>query len=271
MVVLTMFTLMVQSLRDDHATIYLSSHTGCALGCKYCHLTATGQRIQTALTRDEICVRLENLLKSRAVRDYDGRFNLAFMARGDALSNANVDESLMRSLYDMLLLHNEYHKRLNKINKVLISTIFPKTHVDDSTTGVYDYLVQRFGQHQPHIYWSLYSLDPLFREHWMPNALDPYFVVKGLKMWQDETFQDVVIHHALINGDSVDSSGNYSNYKLSHTKNIMSLLDSVGLRYRVNLIRYNPAQTKNSGVEADENVYQAVKGLHQNHRLNTCN
>src|SRR6202040_3898560 len=72
----------------DYFVVYLSSQTGCAQGCRMCHLTATGQ------TRLRDATLWEMIEQARTVLDHAGRgaapprsVHFNFMARGEPLAN----------------------------------------------------------------------------------------------------------------------------------------------------------------------------------------
>lgn len=219
--------------RADHDTIYLSSHTGCALGCTMCWLTATGQTAMAPLTADAMLDRAGRF--ASAAR---GRVNLAFMARGDALANPNVNGSLVMRLL------RRYTSAPHA--KVTISTIFPK-----QADAIDELLFRRFKGFQPNLYWSLYTFDEAVRETLLPNAGDPYAVLEGLVEWQNVTGLEVVIHHALIDG---------VNSGIGHAEKIVATLADLGLCYRVNLVRYNPPD--NSTREASDDVYETHRRIY---------
>ena len=72
----------------DYFVVYLSSQTGCAQGCRMCHLTATGQTRLRDVTFGEM------LEQARTVLDHYRReappartVHFNFMARGEPLAN----------------------------------------------------------------------------------------------------------------------------------------------------------------------------------------
>lgn len=224
--------------RADHDTIYISPFTGCSLSCRYCHLTASGDTVMTPLTRHQMLDRVLPLLP-----DARGRVIFSHMAKGDALANPQVDYMLSRSLLD-----EAYNMRVPHA-KVAISTIFPKDSI--GSTPIDEFLFERFGPLQPNLYWSLYSLDSKFREYWMPKAMDPRQVLHRLVHWQKVTGLEVVVHHALIDGSA---DGIPSNSTSEDARAIRDFLDESDLRYRVNLVLYNPYKI-GMGREATSSAY----------------
>lgn len=92
-------------------------------------------------------------------------------------------------------------------------------------------LVSCFAPHNLDIYYSLYSLDPLWRRKWIPKAMEPECALERLTEWASYSRCIPVIHHALIAGE---------NDSLEEASNIAALIRSFGLRADINLVRYNP-------------------------------
>src|SRR5437868_8509248 len=85
--------------RPDYVAVYLSSQTGCAQGCRMCHLTATGQTRLRDVTHEEFLEQAQTVLeyyRREAPPARSVHFN--FMARGEPLANsillAHADELL---------------------------------------------------------------------------------------------------------------------------------------------------------------------------------
>src|SRR5688572_18047917 len=165
--------------RTDNITIYLSSHTGCSLGCRMCHLTSTQQTEMNPICRDDMITRAYTVLAETVL---DAPVNYAFMARGDPLVNKHVND---RTVSQLLLHHTSLQDGPKMHARVCVSTIFPQRIVG---YDVASFLFERFGSFQPALYWSLYSLDVQFRQHWLPEAQEPEIVAYGLKKWQERTF-----------------------------------------------------------------------------------
>src|SRR3954453_16628795 len=107
----------------DYFVVYLSSQTGCAQGCRMCHLTATGQTRLRDATVGEMIEQARTVLyhyRREAPPARSVHFN--FMARGEPLANqalvADADE-LLGELARLAV--------ASKLRpKFLISTIYPK-------------------------------------------------------------------------------------------------------------------------------------------------
>jgi len=223
--------------------VYLSSHSGCNKACRFCHLTQTGQ---TTFVPSSIGDYLEQAKAVLAHYDGEGiarggpakRVNFNFMARGEPLANASL---LERGAELFERLEELAHARGLRA-KFNISSIMPRSL---SQLDALDLLARAPGAH--HIYYSLYSVDPVFRRRWLPKSLPVSTALEMLRRWQDATGRDVTIHGAFIEGenDSVDQ--------------VDAMLDAIerhGLRVKFNLVRYNPYSPA-QGRESGESVIQA--------------
>src|SRR5262249_11085028 len=107
----------------DYVVVYLSSQTGCAQGCRMCHLTATGQTRLRDVTHEEFLEQAETVL------DHSGRaapparaVHFNFMARGEPLAN----EVLLAHADELLGDLARRAVALNLRPRYLVSTIFPR-------------------------------------------------------------------------------------------------------------------------------------------------
>jgi 23S rRNA (adenine2503-C2)-methyltransferase len=216
---------------DAYAIAYLSSHTGCAHACRFCHLTQTRQTTFTPVDTAGLLEQLDRVLAHAATQRPMDRFHVNFMARGEALSNRHLVEAFgafagpatarVRSVLGVDPVFN-------------ISSIFPQD-------GDLD-LVGAFSGWPVTFFWSLYSLDPGFRKRWMPKARKPLDTAAALRAWQEATGRPVVLHWAFIAGQNDDP------------EEVRALGDWVveqGLDARFNLVRYNPFSDA-QGREPDE-------------------
>jgi 23S rRNA (adenine2503-C2)-methyltransferase len=205
----------------DYFSAYVSSHSGCTMACKFCHLTATGATSFRHATLDTYLMQLDGILKH-----YDelkrpvAKMHVNFMARGEPLANSTVVNNYP-TLYEhfrMRALVREIDMRMN------ISTIMPKTMLQRELYDV-------FGEKPVHLYYSLYSTDTKFRREWMPHAMDVDSALDKLKRFQDRTNQDITFHWALIKNQNDD---------IEQIKQLASKLQSYNFKAKFNLVRYNP-------------------------------
>src|SRR5689334_4702905 len=158
----------------DYFVVYLSSQTGCAQGCRMCHLTATGQ------TRLRDATVAEMLDQARTVLDHYRRqaaparsVHFNFMARGEPLANRAL-------LADADGLLGELSRRAVALGlrpRHLVSTIYPRTLEDRPLEDV-------FVTHHPDIYYSIYSTSERFRRRWLPRAIPAEAALDRLTSWQ---------------------------------------------------------------------------------------
>ncbi|MCA3264619.1 MAG: radical SAM enzyme, Cfr family protein [Azospirillum sp.] len=218
----------------DYFIVYLSSQSGCDKACRMCHLTATGQTFQDQASQADF-ERQAELVLDTYKRDAEParRVNFNWMARGEPLQNPallGAWKSLSQNLADKA-------RSCDLAPTFNISTIFPAGFDRD--------LAETFaGPHRPVLFYSLYSLDPVWRKRWLPKAENPEIVLPRLAEWQARTDGEVVLHWAFISGENDDEDG---------ARAIAAAVRRHGLRMRFNLVRYNPHGSRH-GVEPDEAV-----------------
>jgi len=108
---------------------YLSSHTGCAHSCRFCHLTATGQTTMRPATLNEyldqakvVLDGIKNADQASTLLIPPSRIHFNFMARGEALSNPSLLNN-PRPIFDGL---NDMAEEMGLEPRFLISTIMPR-------------------------------------------------------------------------------------------------------------------------------------------------
>ena len=213
----------------EKVSAYLSSHSGCNQGCKFCWLTNTGQTSFDHVPIDIYAEQLDTVLRHARFVDSQyplgtikPRVNVNFMARGEPLAN----RYLMRD-------YRELHKTLQAVTekngysdmKINISTIMPGT-----TLGVN--LAETFGGLPTYLYYSLYSVNREFRKKWIPNGIHPVNALTSLKEFQVASGMPIAIHFALIKGEN-DS-----------LEDVQRLVDTVAqfefTDLKFNVVRFNP-------------------------------
>lgn len=227
---------------SDYGIIYVSSHTGCSLSCRFCHLTATRQTMMRPADEADYLSQLEQGLSTYEQRRASGdipsveKFHVNFMARGEALDNVNLLRNSHRIFEAM-------RERLSKsepkaTTKFLISSILPNKLEKDLEIVLSDEDVD--------FYYSLYSLNPMFRKRWLPKAMTGEAGLDLCLRYQQRTGKRVALHWAFIKGEN-DSD--------QDVEKILNAIDNRGLRCKFNLVRYNPHDERH-GVEADEETIQ---------------
>ncbi|BCS83538.1 putative Fe-S-cluster redox enzyme/ribosomal RNA large subunit methyltransferase [Cotonvirus japonicus] len=235
---------------DDYVAVYVSSHTGCKMGCGQCWLTNTKQTSFHHATIDEYDQQL-NIVLDHA-KSIDGsnsdkvRVNINFMARGEALANRYVVNQY-KVLHDTLQLTvDKYNYKCMKIN---ISTIMPTVIRDRSLTNI-------FGNNPVNIYYSLYSINDKFRKKWIPNAMPWGLALDKLRSFQEVTNNTVVFHFALIEGENDD---------LTDVKNMAQVIKNLDFKKtKFNLVRFNPHPTINyrePPVEKLHDIFEILRSV----------
>lgn len=220
----------------DYFICYLSSHTGCAHSCRFCHLTATGQVMMAPATLEDYLDQADQVLATyrrrvEAGQARAGRVHFNFMARGEALSNPHFlagSNELFQSLAQRA-------QALGAAPRFLVSTIFPREFSGD--------LSQILADERAVPYYSLYSVNPAFRKRWLPKAADPRRALAALAAFQQSGGgRDVVLHWAFIAGQ---------NDSVEDVDATLDAVEEAGLKAKFNLVRYNPHDARH-GVEPDE-------------------
>jgi 23S rRNA (adenine2503-C2)-methyltransferase len=227
----------------DYFVVYLSSQTGCAQGCRMCHLTATGQ------TRLRDATFGEMLEQARTVLDHYRReapparsVHFNFMARGEPLAN----RALLSDADGLLGELSRLAVALGLRPRHLISTIYPK-ELDRPLEDV-------FVTHHPDIFYSIYSMSGRFRRRWLPKALPAEEALDRLTSWQRSTNKVVTLHHAYIAGEN-DAEGDV------HA--VCDALEERGLMAHVCIVRYNPHDPSRHGVEPPEGVIERNAAIYR--------
>ena len=217
---------------DDYFICYLSSQTGCNRGCKFCHLTATGQTaFKDSDYQDFLNQSLQVFRHYR--KDTQAKYmHYNFMARGEALANKN----LLKDADEILLALSNLAVKEKLIAKFNMSSIMPKT-LDKSLTDIFKII-------HPTMYYSLYSMDPAFRKKWLPSAMNVDQALDLLKDYQMMTKKICKIHFAFIKDE---------NDSVENLKEMCEAIESRNLLCEFNLVRYNPFSPA-QGEESSEAV-----------------
>jgi 23S rRNA (adenine2503-C2)-methyltransferase len=205
---------------EDYFICYLSCQSGCNRRCAFCHLTTTGQTDSIDAWGPALVKQAEPVLRHAQKESTKARFmHYNFMARGEPLATESILNASSLMLQDLATMTRDYLRIPSRFN---ISTIIPK--------GLKKTLPQVFDSITPTIYYSLYSVNPEFRRKWLPTAMDPELAISLLKEYQDFSDKTVKIHFPFIKGEN-DSAGD--------VLKMCRMLESAGLRWSFNLVRYN--------------------------------
>jgi len=228
----------------DYFVVYLSSQTGCAQGCRMCHLTASGQTRLRDATFSEMIEQAQTELDHYRREEEPARtVHFNFMARGEPLASrllvSNAD-SLLGELSRMAL-------ALSLRPRYLISTIYPKELGDRPLEDI-------FVTHHPELHYSIYSMSDRFRRRWLPRAIPASAALDRLASWQRSTHKIVTLHHAYIAGE---------NDAECDVNAICDALEERGLMAHVNLVRYNSPDPSQRGVEPSEEVIERNAAIYR--------
>lgn len=220
----------------DYFVVYLSSQTGCAQGCRMCHLTATGQTRLRDASHEEMIEQAETVLEYYRANAPPARgVHFNFMARGEPLASqgilSNADELL-----------GELARRAVALNlrpRYLVSTIMPRELGGRLLEDI-------FLVHHPEIYYSVYSVSERFRRRWLPRAMPAEEALDRLASWQRSTYKIVKIHYAFIAGENDAEADVHA---------ICDALESRRLMAHVNIVRYNPHGPRH-GAEPPEEIIE---------------
>lgn len=230
---------------DDYFIAYLSSHNGCTLACRFCHLTQTGQTDMEPSTLEEMGHQLEVVLDHYHERVQSGapmasRININWMARGEPLLNPLLRSHTWPKTTEYLWGLIPNHLRVN----FNISTIMPNgfSYLEDLPVPI-----PKAGKTR--LYYSLYSMNSSFRKRWLPRARNPWLALETLAEWQRVHGDDVelILHWALIK-DQNDSEEDVAT--------IAHAVKEAGVKARFNVVRYNPF-SQDQGEEADAETIEA--------------
>jgi adenine C2-methylase RlmN of 23S rRNA A2503 and tRNA A37 len=228
----------------DYFVVYLSSQTGCAQGCRMCHLTATGQtRLRDAMIG-------EMIEQARTVLDHYRReaeparsVHFNFMARGEPLAN----KALLADADGLLGELSRLAVALGLRPRHLVSTIMPRELGNRPLEDV-------FVTHHPDVYYSIYSMSDRFRRRWLPKALPAEVALDRLASWQRSTHKIVSLHHAYIAGEN-DAEGDV------HA--MCDALEERRLMVHVNIVRYNSHDPSRHGVEPPEAILERNAAIYR--------
>ena len=233
---------------DDYFIAYLSSQTGCNRGCTFCHLTATDQTSFVDSTPNDFMAQAIQVFKHYRKQNKPAKYmHYNFMARGEPLAN----KILLDSGDELLIKLGQVAKEEGLPAKFNISTIMPVT-LKKSLVDVFNYV-------NPTIYYSLYSIDSVWRKKWMPAAMEVDDALRLLKDYQEFSKKIVKIHHTFIAGENDSEESVHA---------VCDAIEKHNLLCEFNLVRYNPA-SPDQGVESSEEViYNNVDILKQRFSYN---
>lgn len=231
---------------DDYFIVYLSSQSGCAQGCRMCHLTASNQRAYVDTTKAQFISQARLVLDHYRTKLPAQKMHYNYMARGEPL-DSQVLLSSSGAIFSEL---NELAASYGDIEiKHVISTIMPTSLSDKSLCQIFNDAIK------PEIYYSLYTLNEATRRTWLPNAMPAALALQKLKEWQDFTGKRSKIHYAFIKG---------VNDSRQDIEDICYAIKQNSLTVDFNVVRYNPFSDRygeESDIEVIERNIDLIKTL----------
>ncbi len=226
---------------DDYFIVYLSSQSGCNQLCDFCHLTTTKQfKFVNADVKSYIDQAKEVFKYYIELNPFPPNLvHFNFMARGEPLDNLTFLK-FNSKLFDNL--RSLAYSNQIRTTKFKVSTIFPASSKDLDLYRSFKYSLHE--GNVPEFYYSLYSVNEIFRKKWLPKALPYKESLNKLKDWQDKTNLIPKIHFAFIEGEN-DSEQDMERMALAIYK--------TKLKVDFNIVRYNP-YSELYGKESSEGV-----------------
>lgn len=228
---------------SNHFIAYVSSHSGCKMGCNMCYLTHQKQNTFEPVTVPEFTQQVKTVVDHYTANTNNEsraqRMNVNFMARGEAFANPNVVNKFPEIYSSFAQLAESADVRL----KINISTIFPWTMSERTLDDV-------FKGKPAHVYYSLYSLRHEVRAKWLPNAMPWQIALDRLKLYSDSNPHidtPITIHHSYIEGVNDD---------LADAEDMAGVLRSFNLRAKFNLVRFNPPPGSNYKEPSEQRLHQ---------------
>lgn len=215
---------------NDYFICYLSSHSGCALACEMCHLTATKQTMMKPASLETYLSQAEKVLEHArtAVPDIK-RVTFSFMARGEPLLNPTI---LGASTEFFMALSNLAERVLGRVLvNFSVSTVMPN-RVD---------LAKVFPIIHPRIYFSAYSAQDEIRKRLVPNGLPFAEAAERILDFNRTTGKICLIHGAYIEGVNDDLNDVAEMAQAFWTGTIGA-----------NIVRYNPPDSSTKETSEDQ-------------------
>lgn len=184
-----------------------------------CHLTVTKQTQFQNCDQQDFVSQLEHVFTHYDTHAPAKIVHLNWMARGEPLANPTITETST----ELLMRLGQMCRDKDLIPKFNISTIMPLTMRKS--------LVESFPMITPTIYYSIYSVDPVFREKWLPAAMNVDRALDLLAEYQYVSKKIIKFHGAFIHGEN------------DHVDQIHAMCDAIysrGIRAEFNIVRYNP-------------------------------
>jgi len=174
---------------DGKDIICTSTHFGCRMGCKFCHLSDYSSKVSDHnIFSDMIYEAVKTIYADQGfdMLNMKQMLLVSYMGCGEPLNDfgSTVDS--------MSLIRRDFQKGMTRF---AIATMLPKnkwTHFFSLADDIkyYDLKVK--------IHLSLHFVDDKIRSEWMPMALDIRSAISALEFYKNITGNSVEIHYALM-------------------------------------------------------------------------
>jgi 23S rRNA (adenine2503-C2)-methyltransferase len=238
---------------SNYISVYVSSHNGCKMDCKFCWLTEQKQTNFKHVKNDIFEFQVEKVLENVPIKDNiigneNIRCNINFMARGEPLANKNIVNDYS-NVYEKI---NNVVKNYNyKETKMNISTIMPNTIKNHSLCNI-------FNNTPVNLYYSLYSVDDKFKNKWMSNAMNYNLALDKLKEYQNFTdnYSPLTIHGTFIKGENDNDDDIKRMFDEIEKRNLKKI--------KFNIVKFNPHKNSSyteSDPETLHNIYKKMQTI----------
>lgn len=207
----------------NKVSVYVSSHNGCTMGCKFCFLTANKQTMFSHTSTDEFIKQIHDVLLLAPLEDRSNiKVNINFMARGEPLANKYIIKN--------------YDEIYDKMNDLIVRQ-FGYANIQPNVSSIFPHIIKNMElptifNRPVYLYYSMYSTNELFRRKWIPNAIDPNIALEKLKQFQTKSLLPITIHGAFIKGEN-DRDEDIDKY--------VSLIKKYDFdKVKFNIVRFNP-------------------------------
>jgi len=232
---------------DDTAICYLSTHSGCRMACRFCHLTATGQTMMTPATLEDLVDQAQGVMTLHDQRILGGlekparRLHVNFMARGEPLLSPVIRNPALFARF------REHMRSMASARgmeiRLNISTILP------AEQGALDMV---FDHEDVRLYVSVYSLNPAFRRRWLPRAATGLQVIRCIQDFQRKTGRPVALHHAFIRGENDAPEDSHA---------LVDAITRAGISAKFNIVRLNPPAGSRMQEATEERIAELAEIL----------
>jgi adenine C2-methylase RlmN of 23S rRNA A2503 and tRNA A37 len=252
---------------------YVSSHSGCKMGCKFCYLTQQNQTTFDHVTVEKYVDQfktvinyygdrlhpkkdVKTMLNIERLRKYVAHHtpiygsNDPFVVRAvntlkqeeeelipiESASRMNINFMARGEPLANKYVVNEWSKIASGFEQANPFNLMLKNNISTIMPNTIKHrkLSDIFGIYKPHVYYSMYSVDNEFRDEWIPNAMPVEQALEKLKEYED--FAPELKTPVTFHWAYIKGH----NDNLEKTRELAKLIKGLGFRAKFNLVRFNP-------------------------------